>query len=430
MTRFSAIKSACLTGCAHLSRIAVGFLLIKVVAFYLGPDGLGALGHFMSLATIIYMVAGGGVTNAVIKYASEYNQQPHRLVRMISASSSYSLACCLVVGVLGILFSRPLAGFLFSDSDNWWLVVLLALAQFFYAYVNIVVGVGNGLLATHVYSRIQVVGSLLAAVLTFALVMKYGFKGAAVATVVIYLAPALPAAYFHFRSSLRSKVRFVRLKYVEVKRFARFSGMMLVSAASFPIVEMVIRQALINGAGVQEAGLWQGLIKLSSAYLGFFTIFLSYYFMPMISREQDKGVIKSLTLRMMLAVSLLFLIGAVVLYSGRVFFISHLLSDEFSRASDYLGYQLIGDGFRIASYVLGFIAVAKASIRLYIGAELLQNGLFLGVAYSFSSSSAGVLSVVQAYALAYVVYFLVAVASFVVYLNKKSSGGKFNVVSC
>ncbi|WP_256680227.1 O-antigen translocase [Pseudomonas sp. Marseille-P9899] len=430
MSRYSAIKSAFLTGVAHLSRIAVAFLLIKVIAYYLGPDGLGALGHFMSLATMLYMVAGGGITNAVIKYSSEYNQSPRRLARVVSASASYSLVCCLAVGVIGIVFSKPVAGFVFNDSGKWWLVVLLSLAQFCYAYVNIVVGVGNGLLATHVYSRIQIIGSLLAMSLVAWLVPVLGFEGAALATIAIYLAPVLPAIYFHLRFRLRRHVRLVKLSTSEVRGFAKFSGMMIVSAASFPVVEITVRQFLINGSGYEQAGLWQGLMKLSSAYLGFFTIFLSYYFMPLISRENNKGVIRGLTLKMLSAVTVLFVFGASCLYVGRDFFIGHLLSAEFGKAADYLGYQLVGDGFRVAAYVIGFVAVAKASVKLYVGAEVLQNGLFVLFVYGFGAQSSAVLTVVQAYALTYVIYFLVAVACFVLYVSRKCSGRGTNAVSC
>lgn len=430
MTQSSVVKTAFLTGIAHLSRIAVAFLLIKVIAYYLGPDGLGALGHFMSLATILYMVAGGGITNAVIKYVSEYNQSPRLLARLVSASASYSLVCCIVVGVVGIVCSKPLAGFVFADSSQWWLIVLLSLAQFCYAYVNIVVGVGNGLLATHVYSRIQIAGSLLAVLLVVGLVPVLGFKGAALATISIYLAPILPAIYFHMRSGLRRHIKIVKLSGSEIQRFAKFSGMMVVSAASFPVVEITVRQLLITGAGYEQAGLWQGLVKLSSAYLGFFTIFLSYYFMPLISRENDKLIIRKLTLKVLLAVAVLFSAGAGVLYAGREFFIGHLLSLEFERAADYLGYQLIGDGFRISAYVIGFVAVAKASMRLYIAAEVLQNGLFVLLVCYSGSHSISVLTVVQAYALTYVIYFLVAVVCFVFYLTRKNSGGRGNAVSC
>jgi polysaccharide transporter, PST family len=429
VSRTSTLKTAFLTGSAHLSRIAVGFLLVKVIAYYLGPEGMGGIGHFMSLATIVYMVAGGGITNAVIKYASEYNQQPRRLLRMVDVSASYSLVCCLIVGVVGIVFSGPVASLVFADSGKWWLVAMLALAQFFYAYVNLVVGVANGLLATHVYSRIQISGSLLAALLVAGLVSSQGFVGAALAVMAIYLAPACGALYFHLRSSFRGRVRLVRPGRDEVLRLARFSGMMIVSAASFPVVEMIVRQLLIKEAGYEEAGLWQGLIKLSSAYLGFFTIFLSYYFMPLISRESSKVVIKRLTLKMLAAVVLLFLVGAGVLYAGRGFFITYLLSAEFGRAADYLSYQLVGDGFRVAAYVIGFVAIAKASVRLYVAAEILQNGMFLLLAHLFSLSASGALPVVQAYAVTYLIYFIVALVCFAVYVGRRSRKGEVDAVS-
>ncbi|QXH52899.1 O-antigen translocase [Pseudomonas fakonensis] len=421
MKPLGGLQSAALTALAHLSRIAVGFLLIKVVAQSLGPEGLGALGNFMSLATLVYMVAGGGITNGVIKLTSEYNAQAHRLIRMLSTAFSYSLVCCLVIGAGGVFFSEPLAKFVFADGDKWWLVVVLALAQFCYAYVNIVVGVGNGLLHTYVYSSIQIVGSLLAALFTVWLVRGYGFNGASLAVVAIYLMPVFPALYFHLKSNIARRIKWVRLTSSEIRRLAKFSGMVLVSAASFPVVEVVVRSALISASGYEQAGLWQGLVKLSSAYLGFFTVFLSYYFMPLVSREHNKYVIGKLTAWMLLVVMLLFVFGALVLYGWRDFFIPLLLSPDFSAATNYLGYQVVGDGFRVAAYVLGFVAVAKASLRLYVAAEILQNGLFVSMVYGMGRKGADVSVVTQAYAWTYVLYFCVAVVVFAVYLRRQRS---------
>ncbi|MDD1013500.1 O-antigen translocase [Pseudomonas rubra] len=413
-----AVGSALLTSVAHLSRIAVGFLLIKLIAFYLGPEGLGALGHFMSLCTIVYMLAGGGVTNAIIKYTAEYAGQPRKLLRFISVSTSYSFFGCVLVGGLGVLLSKPLAVAVFNDAGQFWLIVFLSLAVFGFAFVNMVVGVGNGLIQTHVYSRVQLVGSLLAVLIVFWLTSSYGMTGGALSVVVIYLTPVVPALFIYWRSVFRARVRIVKLKMDEFKQLAAFSGMLFVSAVSFPVVEIIIRQWLIESAGFDTAGLWQGLIKLSAAYLGFFTIFLSYYFMPLISRVDAAGEVGRLTVRYLLAVAALFAFGGGVLFWGREFFIPLILSEKFHPASDYLHFQLVGDFFRVVSYVIGFVAVAKASFRLYVAAELLQNGLFLGFSFAFLKYYPGVDGVVRGYVATYVVYLSVAVLCFLIYLSR------------
>ena len=83
------LTGAILTSCAHLSRIVMGLVLIKIIAFYLGAEGMGQMGQFMSMSTMVYMVAGGGVTNAVIKYVAEYTSSPKQDRKSTRLNSSH-----------------------------------------------------------------------------------------------------------------------------------------------------------------------------------------------------------------------------------------------------------------------------------------------------------------------------------------------------
>ena len=73
--------------------------------------------------------------------------------------------------------------------------------------------------------------------------------------------------------------------------------------------------------------------------------------------------------------------------------------------------------FRISSYVIGFVAVAKAATKIYIASELVQNGLFLLFSMLMLRQYGDIKAVMIAYAISYVVYFLVSVVFFGVYLK-------------
>ncbi|PRB87684.1 hypothetical protein CQ006_27390, partial [Pseudomonas cedrina] len=64
--------------------------------------------------------------------------------------------------------------------------------------------------------------------------------------------------------------------------------------------------------------------------------------------------------------------------------------------------------------------VAKAATKLYIAAEIIQGGVFFGIATLLSSRAPGVESVMQAYMLTYILYFVVSATSAVVYLRRRN----------
>lgn len=424
------LNGAVLTSCAHLSRIVMGLVLIKIIAFYLGAEGMGQIGQFMSMATMVYMVAGGGITNAVIKYVAEYATRPKQLLRFLSTATTYSVVFSCALLCVGVIFSKVIAVAVFKNSGMYWIIIALAFAQLLFAFVNLVVGVSNGLMQTAVYSKIQIIGSALALPLIWVLIVQFGLAGAALSVLVVYAITCIPAFYFYVNSTFFGKVKLRKLEMFEFKRISAFTVMMLTSALTFPVVEMMIRHVLIESSGYAAAGIWQGAVKLSSAYLGFFTVFLAYYFMPAISRLDNKGEIGRITIKFLISMMLLFSIGASVFYVGRDFLIPLILASSFDALGDVIVYQLLGDLFRVSSYVIGFVAVAKAATKIYIAAELLQNGLFLLSAMLMLHLYGDIRAVMISYAVTYIIYFIVSAIFFGFYLKAAPLHRKENASSC
>jgi O-antigen/teichoic acid export membrane protein len=108
-----ALISAALTTLAQISKIGVGFAFIKLVAVYLGAEGMGQLGHFMSAVTMLSLLAGGGIVNGLIKYVAQYKKLPKELLKTIAVSKAYSLTFCVVVCLLGSAFSKIISSSMF-----------------------------------------------------------------------------------------------------------------------------------------------------------------------------------------------------------------------------------------------------------------------------------------------------------------------------
>ena len=83
--------------------------------------------------------------------------------------------------------------------------------------------------------------------------------------------------------------------------------------------------------------------------------------------------------------------------------------------SALFGWQLVGDFCRVLAYVIGFLGVAKAAVGLYIGAEVLQAGLYGTLTYLVLNHGGSLQQVAQVYALTYFVYLCITIAGLVLY---------------
>ena len=405
----NAVSSAVLTTLAQASKIVVGFVILKLIALYLGPEGLGKLGHFMSLTSILALLAGGGIAHGVIKYSAEYRNDKFNLYRLLSTASAFAFVFSVVVALLFLLFSHPISVFILGDGSLAWVISLLSVFQFVLAFNMLFSSVANGLADVKSFALAQAVGNLISLPFAWLLILNFGLSGAAIAIISILAMAVFPSIYLYLRSPLRFRFRRGKIDSLLLKKLSWFSLMLCVSAIAFPVVEIYIRQNLISNSGYTQAGIWQGLIRLSSAYLGFFSVFLASYFMPMISRVNNKEEIERLAYKFIIFVMIVFAVGGGTLYLGRDFFVPLLLSKEFEGLNEFLLYQLVGDFFKAANYVVGFVAVARAATRIYIISEVFQAVLFVSLSLLVGRFVVGAEGVTVAYMVSYVICFVVSI---------------------
>ena len=140
----TALQSLLLTSSAQGSKILLGFCVLKLVAIYLGPDGLGKLGHFMSVVSILVLLAGGGLSHGVIKYSSEYRTNYFKLYKFMSTSVIYAAVVSFVLFICGCVFSKKIAQLVFADSELYWVILILAFSQVVFAFNMLFSSFANG----------------------------------------------------------------------------------------------------------------------------------------------------------------------------------------------------------------------------------------------------------------------------------------------
>ena len=148
------------------------------------------------------------------------------------------------------------------------------ISQLFAGLVNFSYGLLNGLQRNNEYAVVVVFGNFLSIILAYLLIVSHGVTGAVISLALPLVLPVLPALYIVFRCGLLRKVSFLSFSSDAVN-LSRFTLMLLVSAICFPVVEILVRADIKNAVGVDAVGIWQALIRLSAAYLSFFSVFLS-----------------------------------------------------------------------------------------------------------------------------------------------------------
>lgn len=399
--RFAAPAAA---ATAHGLRMAVNLIVIKFIAVIVGPTGLGMLGNLMSATTIVTLFAGGGILNGVTKYVAEYSDNRARLARFLESAAAYGLIASGAALVACVVAAEPLSLFLFERRDMAWLVPLLGITHLLCFIGGGIVATVNGQRRPVDFAIITIAGYVAVVPVAFVLIRLQGVDGAAIALLAVAASTALPALVLAARRRLLPLMR-PRFHRDDAVRLFRYTCITAISSVAFPMTEIFIRLRLTEELGIASTGIWQALARLSGATLGFYTVFLATSHMPRLSATTDRREAVRTVLRTLSTVGPAFAGCALLIYLLRSIIVPLLFSSAFRPMEEVLGWQLLGDLFRVCSYVVAFLGIAKAALKVHIAAELAQCGLYFGFTMLALHWGYGLREVAQAYALTYALYF-------------------------
>ena len=414
------LKVAGLTIISHLSKLLVTLFIIKQISVIHGPQGLGLLGNFMSLVSIASSLAGGGVVSGIIKYLAEYSGFIERQQNFIGSSLLYTLIFSFLTLCFGVLFIYSITDYVFPSQDYRGYIYFFLIAQLIISLNNFSFGVANGLKKNNIYAVFMLSGNLIAIVVAFYAIKLYGLWGAIVSIMAPAVFPFIPACFYVVNQRLQKYLRFDSL-FHDSRLLMKFSLMLLASTVCFPIIEIIVRNQIIVLLGYESAGFWQAITKLSSAYLSFYSIFLTFYFLPLISSISDKIQIMREVNKMMLILGASFFVMMSVFFFFKDIIIRGLLSDEFLPISDLMMLQMVGDFFRVLGWVIGFVVVAKAATKLYLLGELFQGVVFVAISHFALASYHELRGVILAYVATCFLYCIFSLAIFLCFYVKKSA---------
>ena len=399
----SLAKASVWTAASTLVKIGAGLLVVKLLAVSFGPSGVGLAGNFRQLVTVLGVLAGAGIFNGVTKYVAQYHDDAEKLRTVVGTSSA------MVLGFSTLLFGH---------THYQGLVRLVALVQMGIAWANLLLALMKGFRDAAGNALALILGSIIGVVAYYFCYRLGGYEGALLGLALVPALVVIPAAFMLMR---RGNVPLSYLKPQWDKMLAgqlgKFTLMALITSVTLPVAYVMMRNLLAAHYSWDEVGIWQGVSSISDAYLQFITASFSVYLLPTLSRLTSRQDITREIFR-----SLRFVLPAVAIASFTVwllrdFAIWLLFSAKFTAMRDLFAWQLVGDVLKVGAYVFGYLVIAKASLRLYILAEIGQFALLTAFSHWLIPTH-GALGAAQAYMATYIVYFAACCGVFLLWRKR------------
>jgi PST family polysaccharide transporter len=400
------VKTSIFSAIITVIRIASGFVANKVVAIYTGPGGVALIGAFSNFISIALTFANGAINNGVIKYASEYKGNERKQKLLYSTSFKISVYCSMLFGPILILFAPFFSDLVLTNDVYTNAIRVLGCSIVLYSLNSLLISILNGRHEIKMFTLVNTLGSIVGLVVTVILVYFFKVQGALYALVLSQSIVFFITLILVVKSKWFSWSYFTQpFNKIIARKLWGFSLMAIITAIAVPVSQILLRNLLIAEVSIEGAGYWQGMMKVSDGYLLLIVTSLSTYYLPKLaSLKTDKDLQKEIFSGYKIILpSVLF--GCIVIYYMRFFIIKLLYTPSFTPMESLFFWQLVGDFFKMAAWILSYLMLAKAMIKIFIITEIVFTILYVGLGYIFVHYF-NLQGITMAFALNYIIYFL------------------------
>jgi len=405
------IKTSILTAISTVIKILSGFVINKVMAVYVGPSGLAIVGQLQNFITMSMTLSNGAIAQGIVKYTAEY-KTIEKKKKIFSTSIVISLICSSVISLILIVFSGYWSELILQSSNYDSVFIVFGITIFLFALNTILMSILNGQKEIKKYVMVNIASSIFSLFFTSFLIMQLNIIGALYALVInqsviffVTLGFVIKSSWFKFKYFKEGADKESLLK------LSKFSLMAIVSVLTVPVSHIVVRNYIGENLSWDEAGYWQGIWYISTMYLMVITTSLGVYYLPKLSEIQDKVELRNEIFNGYKIIMPIVIILAIVIYTLREYVIIIVFSESFMPMMDLFLWQLIGDVVKIASWLLGYMTLAKAMTKTYISLEIFGSLNFIGLSIYFIDIY-GLVGITYAFTINYIIYLFIMIFIF------------------
>jgi PST family polysaccharide transporter len=242
------VKVSAWSAASTIVRMVSGVISTKIIAWVIGPVGIGIVGNFLNSVNIFSMLGTGGIGQGVTKYIAENYDKPEKQQKIIGHAVRIALASTLLVSLFVIIFNQFYGQYIFKTSAYNTIIWLFGASIILYSFNSLFVYIINGFKAYQKFVRLNIISSIGALVISVVLVINFGLFGALLSTIVSQSAIILITIAFVCREPwFREIFSRITIDRKVIRMLGGFTLMTVVSTFMVQFAQLSVR-SYIGGA--------------------------------------------------------------------------------------------------------------------------------------------------------------------------------------
>ena len=392
-------------------RLSCNFGVNKFLAIFLGPTGIALLASYTNFLSISLSISSCSINTGVIKFSSEYLNDKVKSMSLYSTALKTSVILTSFSSIV-LVGAAPLLSQIIFKNDFFTLAIrILGFASMLIVLNSVLLAILNGRGQIEHYTIINITGSVVNFILILTLTYFFNLKGALIAITLIQAIIFFVALFFVTTSDWFDITYFVKPLNIEfAKKLLLFSLITTIQQLVNPFSNLIIQNEIVNSFGLQQAGLWRSILRVSDGFYIVLVSTLNIYYLPKLSSIKYNEIRSFVFFIAKRIIPAAFILGLLIILF-RFQIINILFTSDFSEMESLFLWQIIGIFLKISSWLIGTIMIAKEMFYHFIFVEII-SAMFFILLSNILMPYYGVIGVTYAFAINSFIYFLIMIYFF------------------
>lgn len=388
-------------GGVQFINLVTGVFRSKVAAIWLGTNGVGFLGLLLSTFNLIVSALNVGLPTSVIKHLS--GASADTLPKAIKIARQLALIIGVVSALLCLIFARQLSLTTFETADFTWAFRLLAISVFFKQFSTIYSSILRSTGRLKQLANANIIASIIGIFFTVPLYYYFQLRGIVYNLITLGFVEAI-IFYIYFKRLKINNEKVNKTEFLsQSKKMAGDGFFYNLSSFTELLAAYVLQMFISNYGGLKILGQYIAGYTILNSYVALIFTVMSIDYFPRLSKNntQNNLLSEEVNHQLYIGIIILFPILLLMLLFSHIFIIL-IYTKEFMAAEVYLQIAMMGIFFKLFSWTVSFVLLAKGSRRLIIQNSIIYNIIFL-FCHIFGYLADGL----RGLAIGYTIYFLI-----------------------
>lgn len=399
-------KSSFWMGLSTAIKALMTYVMWKIIAVRVGPAGIAIIEQFQNFIQLSRVAVPAGINEGVIKYGSEYRDDSFKKSGILTNALFINFIIFLISFFALIFFSHQFSEMLFQSDAYSREIILVAFGVILFIANSFCLSMLNAEMEIKKYFVSTVSATILNFALTTFLVIKLGLSGALVGFALNQTVICFLSIYLVIKSRwFRFQLFFSKINFSYIRKLVRYSFIPYSSALLVPVAYILTTKYVVSMLTWTDAGYWQALMRLSTAYLTVMAMIFGFYFIPKFSSLKTQVELKKEVIKSHYAIVPLIFLCASLVFIFKKQILTVMYSTAFLPALPLFKYQLLGDVARACTWLLKNILVARALVKASIIFEVIFTISYVVLTILFVHFY-GLIGTAIAFAINYIAYWI------------------------